>query len=225
MVERVILSWSGGKDSAIAFKELHRDRRYEITSLLTTITEGYDRVSMHGVRVSVLEQQVRALGIPLLKVCIPQRASNERYESAMREVLTRALADGVAGVAFGDVFLEDIRQYREDKLSQLGMKAIFPIWKRNTQELAVSFIKDGFNAILTCVDSQRLDQSFVGRLFDESLLRDLPSSVDPSGENGEFHTFVCAGPIFSQSIPVRRGEIILRENRFWYCDLIPDAGV
>jgi len=222
MTEKTILSWSGGKDSAIALMELSRDLRYEIKSLLTTVTEGYDRVSMHGVRVSLLEQQAQALSLPLVKVRIPQGASNEQYDSAMREVLTRAQADGVTAVAFGDVFLEDIRHYREERLSQVGVKAVFPIWKRDTRELADSFIKTGFRAILVCVDSKFLDGSFVGRTFDGSLLADLPRNVDPCGENGEFHTFVYAGPIFSRSIPVRRGEIVLRENRFWYCDLLQE---
>jgi len=224
MVEKVILSWSGGKDSAMALRELLRDPRYEVRSLLTTITEGYERVSMHGVRLSLLDRQVKSLGLPLVKVSIPQAPSNEQYESAMREVLEREHNGGVTGVAFGDVFLEDIRRYREEKLSQVDMKAIFPIWKRDTRELALGFIAAGFQAILTCVDSKQLDGSFVGRAFDQSLLRDLPSGVDPSGENGEFHTFVYDGPIFSQPIPVQKGEIVLREGRFYYCDLLPAPG-
>jgi uncharacterized protein (TIGR00290 family) len=224
MAEKVILSWSGGKDSAMALRELLRDPRYEVTSLLTTITKGYDRVSMHGVRLSLLDRQAEMLGLPLVKVSIPQAPSNEQYESAMREVLERQRNEGVTAVAFGDIFLDDIRRYREEKLSQLAMKAIFPIWNKDTRELAQEFINAGFRAILTCVDSKQLDGSFVGRTFDESLLGDLPSGVDPSGENGEFHTFVYDGPIFSQSIPVRKGEIVLRENRFYYCDLLPDAG-
>jgi uncharacterized protein (TIGR00290 family) len=223
MVETVILSWSGGKDSAIAFGELSRDPRYEVRSLLTTVTEGYDRISMHGVRVSLLDQQASALGLPLVKVPIPQAANNEQYESRMREVLTGECAHGVRTVAFGDIFLEDIRRYREERLSQVGMKAIFPIWKRDTRELAVSFIDAGFRAILTCVDSKQLDGSFVGRTFDHSLLRDLPSGVDPCGENGEFHTFVSAGPNFSQPVPIRKGEIVVREDRFYYCDVLPDT--
>jgi uncharacterized protein (TIGR00290 family) len=222
MVETVILSWSGGKDSAIALGELSTEPRYRIRALLTTITEGYDRISMHGVRASLLDQQASALGLPLVKVTIPQASGNEQYESKMREVLTRERANGVTAVAFGDIFLEDIRRYREEQLRRIGMKAIFPIWKRDTRELAVRFIDAGFRAILTCVDSKQLDGSFVGRDFDHSLLRDLPSGVDPSGENGEFHTFVYAGPHFSQQIPVRKGETVVRENRFYYCDLLPD---
>jgi len=218
--QKVVLSWSGGKDSALAFMELSHDPCYTIESLLTTITSGYERISMHGVRVSLLEQQADSLGVPLIKVTIPQGSSNAQYESAMHSVLARANADGVTAVAFGDLFLEDIRQYREEKLSQVGMKAVFPIWKRNTRELANSFLKAGFKAILVCVDSNSLDGSFVGRAFDESLLVDLPPGVDPCGENGEFHTFVHDGPIFNHPISVRVGERVLRENRFWYCDLL-----
>jgi uncharacterized protein (TIGR00290 family) len=219
IAQKVILSWSGGKDSAIALMELSHDPRYTIECLLTTITAGYDRVSMHGVRVSLLEEQASSLGLPLTKVMIPQGSSNEQYESAMRRILARAQADGITAVAFGDLFLEDIRQYREERLSQIGMEALFPIWKRDTGKLAKSFLQAGFKAVLVCVDSRFLDRSFAGRAFDESLLADLPRHVDPCGENGEFHTFVNAGPIFSRPIPVRQGEIVLREKHFWYCDL------
>jgi uncharacterized protein (TIGR00290 family) len=220
MPEEVILSWSGGKDSAMAFMELARDPRYRIASLLTTVTSGYERISMHGVRISLLEEQANSLGVPLLKVTIPEGSSNEQYESAMRSVLTRVQVNGVKTVAFGDLFLEDIRRYREERLSQVGMKAVFPIWKRDTCEVANSFLKVGFKAILVCVDSKFLDRSFVGRAFDESLLADLPPGVDPCGENGEFHTFVHAGPIFNRPIRVKSGEVVLRENRFWYCDIL-----
>ena len=223
MIETVIVSWSGGKDSARTLNELTHDPHYRIRSLLTTITEGYDRISMHGVRDSLLDRQAEAVDLPLLKVPIPQAASNRQYEDRMREVLVREHVNGARAVAFGDIFLDDVRRYREEKLSQVGLKAIFPIWKRDTRELAVEFIKAGFRAILTCVDSRQLDGSFVGRTFDHSLLSELPVGIDPNGENGEFHTFVYAGPIFRQPIPVRRGEIIVRENRFYYCDLTPDT--
>ena len=221
IVQKVTLAWSGGKDSAIAFMELSRDPRYKIVSLLTTITEGYERISMHGVRVSLLEKQAKSLDLPLIKVTIPRGSSNEQYESAMRKAMVDVQADGITAVAFGDLFLEDIRQYREEKLSQVGMKAIFPLWNRDTRELANSFLNAGFKAILVCVDSESLDRSFAGRAFDESLLSDLPPNVDPCGENGEFHTFVYAGPIFNHPILIRLGDIVLRENRFWYCDLLP----
>ena len=218
--QKVILSWSGGKDSALAFMELSRDPRFTIEFLLTTVTSGYERISMHGVRVSLLEQQADSLGVSLIKVTIPQGSSNAQYESAMHKVLAKVWADGVTAVAFGDLFLEDIRKYREEKLSQVDMKAVFPLWKRDTHELARGFLNAGFKAILVCVDSKSLDGSFVGRAFDESLLTDLPPVVDPCGENGEFHTFVYDGPIFNHPISVRHGETVLRENRFWYHDLL-----
>lgn len=221
MPKEVILSWSGGKDRVMAFMELSRDPSYKIGCLLTTITLGYDRVSMHGVRVSLLEEQASSLGLPLIKVTIPQGSSNEQYESAMRKILTRAQVNGVTAVAFGDLFLEGVRRYREERLSQVGMKAMFPLWKRDTRTLANDFLKAGLRAVIVCVDSKFLERSFAGRAFDESLLADLPHGVDPCGENGEFHTFVHAGPIFNPPIPIHLGEIVLRDNRFWYCDLLP----
>ena len=217
--ERVILSWSGGKDSALALEELRGDQHYLIMALLTTVTEGYDRVSMHGIRVSLIRRQAEAIGIPLETVSIPQSASNDEYESRMRKILTRAQADGVTAVAFGDVFLEDVRRYREEKLAQVGMKGLFPLWKKNTIGMARKFVESGYRAILTCVDSHHLDRSFVGREFDEQLLSDLPGGVDPCGENGEFHTFVYDGPILRTPISVRKGDVVFRETRFWYCDL------
>jgi uncharacterized protein (TIGR00290 family) len=160
IVEKVILSWSGGMDSAIAFMELSRDPRYKIGSLLTTITEGYERVSMHGVRVSLLEKQAKSLDLSLTKVTVPQGSSNEQYECAMRKAMAHAQADGITAVAFGDLLLEDIRRYREEKLSQVGMKAMFPLWNRDTRELVNSFLNAGFKAILVSVDSESLDRSF-----------------------------------------------------------------
>jgi len=217
--ERVILSWSGGKDSVLALEELRRDQHYLTMALLTTVTEGYDRVSMHGIRVSLIRRQAEAIGIPLETVLIPQSASNDEYESRMRKILTRAQADGVTAVAFGDVFLEDVRRYREEKLAQVSMKGLFPLWKKNTIDMAREFIESGYRAILTCVDSHHLGRSFVGREFDEQLLSDLPEGVDPCGENGEFHTFVYDGPILRRPIHIRKGDIVFREDRFWYCDL------
>ncbi len=219
--EKAILSWSGGKDAALALHELQRRNDYEISALLTTITEEYDRISMHGVRRVLLERQAESLDIPLETVLISKNTSNEQYDRQMREVLERYLAAGISSVAFGDVFLEDVRKYREDNLSRVGMTGIFPIWKRDTIELAREFIALGFEAVITCVDSQALDGAFVGRIFDDEFLSDLPSGVDPCGENGEFHSFVYAGPIFRKSIPHKKGEIVLRDDRFYYCELIP----
>ena len=223
MKEKVILSWSGGKDCAMTLHELRKSGKYEVAALLTTITRDYDRICMHGVRSILLEQQAEALGLPLEKIFISKNASNEEYESRMREVLQKYQADGVCAVVFGDIFLEDLKKYREEKLSQIGMKGLFPIWKRDTAELACEFIDLGFEAIVTCADSNLLDSTLVGRAFDEQFLSTLPEAVDPCGENGEFHSFVSDGPIFQQQIPHTTGEVVLRENGFYYCDLVPGA--
>ena len=223
MKEKVILCWSGGKDSSLTLHELRKDGKYEVATLLTTLTRDYDRVCMHGVRSILLEQQAESLGLPLEKIFISKNASNEEYESRMREVLERYRAEGVCGVVFGDVFLEDLRKYREEKLSQVGMKGLFPIWKRDTAELACAFIDLGFEAIVSCADSNLLDSTLVGRPFDEQFLSTLPEAVDPCGENGEFHSFVSDGPIFQWQIPHTTGEVVLRDNGFYYCDLVPAA--
>ena len=220
-MEKVLVSWSGGKDSAIALYEILKKPNYEISALVSTVTEGYDRISMHGVRSSLLEQQVAALGFPLEKVLIPKNASNEEYESNMSRVLAKYQGAGVRSVVFGDIFLEDLRKYREDKLASLGMQGIFPLWKRDTLELARSLNPWGFKAITTCVDSQALGRQFVGRQIDAQFLAELPAAVDPCGENGEYHSFVYAGPIFKESVAFTPGEVVLRENRFFYCDLVP----
>ncbi len=221
-MENVLVSWSGGKDSAIALYEILKSQNYQISALLTTVTEGYDRISMHGVRRILLERQVASLGFPLEEVFIPQNSSNEEYETNMGQVLAKYKEAGVTAVVFGDIFLEDLRKYREDKLATLGMHGIFPLWKRDTQELARSLTALGFKAITTCVDTHALSKQFVGREIDEQFLSQLPSTVDPCGENGEYHSFVYDGPIFKEKVSYTLGEIILRENRFWYCDLIPD---
>lgn len=221
MAEKIALAWSGGKDSALALYELRR-KNYDVVRLLTTITAGYDRISMHGVRESLLVRQSENLGIPLLPVRIPAPCSNEEYETCLLAATTELKKQGIGSVAFGDLFLEDIRQYRENNLAQIGMMALSPLWARNTVRLAEEFIDLGFGAYLTCVDTQALPGEFAGRLYDRSLLAELPPTVDPCGENGEFHTFVFAGPIFSRPIPVRRGETVWRDDRFLFCDLLPD---
>jgi len=220
MTEKVLFTWSGGKDSAMALYELKKSNGYEIIGLLTTITEDYDRISMHGVRRTLLEKQADFLCIPLEKVFISKQSSNEEYESRMRAVLEKYKEAGVTSVAFGDIFLEDLRRYREDNLANLGMKGIFPIWKKDSTELAHAFIDQGFRAVITCVDSQVLNKSFVGREFDKKFLGDLPPTVDPCGENGEFHSFVYDGPIFKKRIAYTKGDIVLRDNRFYYCDIL-----
>ena len=221
MAEKIIFTWSGGKDSAMALYELQLTHSYEVSALLTTITEDYERISMHGVRRILLEQQVDSLGLSLEKLFISKNASNEEYESKMQEALIKYRVTGVSSVVFGDIFLEDLRKYREDNLSKINMKGIFPIWKRDTTELAHTFIDLNFKAVVICVDSNVLDKKFVGRVFDERFLSELPSTVDPCGENGEFHTFVYDGPIFRERILFTIGDIVLRDNRFYFCDLIP----
>ena len=222
-MEKVIVSWSGGKDSAFALHELQKSKRYDPVSLLTTVTEGYDRVSMHGVRNSLLELQARSIGLPLETISISKNSSNEEYESKMMDTLTRFAALGISSVAFGDIFLEDLKKYREEKLARLNMSGVFPIWKRDTSKLAREFINMGFKAILTCVDSKYLNEKFAGRCFDEDLLLELPKSVDPCGENGEFHSFVFDGPVFKRRITFNKGNVVLRDSRFYYCDLLPSG--
>jgi len=221
MLGKVLFTWSGGKDSAMALYELQRKNLYEIAALLTTVTEDYDRISMHGVRRVLLERQAQSLGYPLEIVYLTKNSSNEQYEARLKEKLLQYKAQGVSSVVFGDIFLEDIRKYRENNLAQVGMKGIFPIWKRDTKELAHAFIALGFKAIITCLDSNVLDKKFVGRAYDKQFLSELPDSVDPCGENGEFHSFVYDGPIFRQRIGFRKGRVVLRDNRFYFCDLVP----
>jgi len=219
-VEPVLMCWSGGKDSSLALYRALRDPLLRVKALLTTVTEQYERISMHGVRRALLEQQAAAIGLPLEEVRIPVSASNAIYEEAMRRLLMRHQAQGVSRVIFGDLFLQDIRSYREGNLAKLGMAGIFPLWLEDTTRLAREFIELGFRAILVCVDPKQLDPSFCGREFDQALLRDFPQHVDPCGENGEFHTFVYEGPIFKRPIPVTRGEVVERDG-FWFCDLLP----
>ena len=204
----------------MALYELGNAGGSEVLALLTTVTEGYERISMHGVRDVLLDKQAEALGIELCKVRIPQDSSMEEYETRMQEALEHYQALGASSVVFGDVFLEDLRKDREDKLAQIGMTASFPIWRRDTAELARAFIDVGFQAVITCVDTQMLDGEFAGRTYDRQLLRDLPDGVDPCGENGEFHSFVHDGPVFRQPVDHRIGEVVLRDDRFCFCDLL-----
>lgn len=204
----------------MALHTLLRNPDYEIAALLTTVTAEYDRISMHGVRIDLLERQAVSIGLPLEKVFITARGTNEEYEAKMRDVLERYRAHGVTSVAFGDIFLEDLKRYREDNLAKLGMKAVFPVWRRNSLELAKAFIDAGFKAIITCVDSRHLSGDFAGKRFDRAFLSELPSHVDPCGENGEFHSFAYDGPIFRNKIPVAAGEVVLRDGYFYFCDVV-----
>jgi|SRR5665213_1265202 len=221
MAEDVLFCWSGGKDSAMALHALHASGDCRVTALLTTITEEYDRISMHGVRRVLLERQAELLGLPLHAVLIPPQCINATYEARMKEALARHSAQGVHCVAFGDIFLEDLRVYREKNLAQVGMSALFPIWRRDTRELAQEFVRLGFRAIAVCVNPRVLDASFAGRELDASFFADLPPTVDPCGENGEFHSFVFDGPVFKTPIACHVGEKVLREG-FCFCDLLPE---
>lgn len=217
----VALSWSGGKDSALALWAM-RAGGVEPVALLTTLTEDYDRISMHAVRGELLRAQAAATGVELVEVGIPAACVNDIYEERMEAALTSPPLDAVEEMAFADLFLADIRAYREERLGRIGRRASFPIWGRDTAELAREFVEAGFEAILVSVDPSQLDASFVGRSFDRELLADLPNGVDPCGENGEFHTFVHAGPIFDSPIAVERGEVVLRDG-FAFQDLLPLA--
>jgi uncharacterized protein (TIGR00290 family) len=220
MPEAVLFSWSGGKDSAMALHVLRSAGTHRVTALLTTVTEEFDRISMHGVRRVLLKQQAESIGLPLHAVLIPPQSVNAIYELRMKEALEEHFAVGVRRVAFGDIFLEDLRMYREQNLAQIGMQALFPIWKRDSRELARDFLRLGFQAITVCVDPRILDSSFVGRILDGSFFADLPPGVDPCGENGEFHTFVFDGPVFQTPVRFTPGEKVLRDG-FYFCDLLP----
>jgi uncharacterized protein (TIGR00290 family) len=219
--ERVVLSWSGGKDSTMALYELRRSTRYEVVALLTTVAREFDRVSHHGVRVDLLEQQAAAVGVSLDKLYLPrERCTNEEYAALMERAMCEYREAGVWTVAFGDIFLEDLRTYRERNLARVGMRGVFPIWHRDTAELVRTFIGLGFRAYLTCVDGTKLGREFAGRAIDGALLRDLPVEVDPCGENGEFHSFVYDGPIFRRPVAVTVGEVVARDVRY-FADLLP----
>jgi uncharacterized protein (TIGR00290 family) len=219
----VILGWSGGKDSALTLARLRQDPRYEVVALLTAVTREYDRISIHGVRHALLDAQAAALRLPVQEIPLSPQSTNEEYEAAFCAAVESARRQypGVNHIAFGDLFLEDVRSYRERLLRRAGMEPVFPLWGMDTTLLARQFIRDGFAAHLVCVDTQQLDASFAGRRFDGALLADLPATVDPCGERGEFHTFVSGGPIFTTSLSVTRGSTLLRGERFAYCDLLP----
>ena len=221
MKEKVVLAWSGGKDSAMALHALLASNRYEVVSLLTTVAKQYERISHHGVRVELLERQAAALGIRLHKLYLHQdNCSMEDYEAVMKKAMLEYKEKNVLAVAFGDIFLQDLREYRERNLAKVGMKGIFPIWRRDTTEIVQTFIALGFKAYLTCVDCEKLGEEFAGRPIDADLIRDLPDGVDPCGENGEFHSYVYDGPLFQHPVGVSVGDVVLRDVRY-FADLIP----
>jgi uncharacterized protein (TIGR00290 family) len=243
MKKPAIFNWSGGKDSALALYKVQQAAQYEVLTLLTSVSEPYQRISMHGVRESLLDQQVASIGLPCHKLFMPETPTMEAYEQQMTTTLRQLKDQGATVSIFGDIFLEDLRRYREEQLARLALQAAFPLWGVPTTELIREFLDLGFKTITTCVNEKYLDQSFVGRVIDEDFLRDLPANVDPCGENGEFHTFVFDGPIFQQPIGFEKGEVVYRkytpapktddagydcddqdqpspfDTGFWYCDL------
>lgn len=220
--KKILLSWSSGKDSAWTLHVLRQQAEYEIAGLITTINSAFDRVAMHSSRRALVEMQAEAARLPLMAVPLPWPCSNADYECAMKKVCDEAVAQGVEAIAFGDLFLQDIRAYREKQLKDTGLEPLFPVWQIPTDELAREMIRGGLKARLVCIDPKKLRPEFAGREFDEQLLRDLPAGVDPCVENGEFHSFVYAGPMFDREIPVVAGERVERDG-FWYADLLPDT--
>jgi uncharacterized protein (TIGR00290 family) len=243
MKEKIIFCWSGGKDSALALNRLRQDDRYEIVSLLTTCNEHFQRVSMHGVRLELLDAQAAAIGLPLEKIFVSQRSSNEEYQQKMSACLRAHQARGVTACAFGDIFLEDLKRWREENLARVGLRGIFPLWKLDSRELIREFFAFKFGTVICCVNDAYLGEDSVGRNLDEEFIRTLPAEVDVCGENGEFHSFAFAGPVFQQSVKFKVGEKVYRPvevtppsaatssyvcpagprptKGFWFCDLLP----
>ncbi|SDL95754.1 Dph6-related ATP pyrophosphatase [Chryseobacterium taihuense] len=234
MKQKAIFNWSSGKDSALALCKTLQEEKFEIISLLTSINEELQRISMHGVSVSLLEKQAESLCFPLIKLELPKEPSMEEYQKLMNSTMNKIKSQGVTHSIFGDIFLEDLRKYREEQLQFIGMEAVFPLWKKNTTELIQEFLDLGFKTIVTSVNETYLDKTFAGRIIDESFIKDLPKNVDPCGENGEFHTFTFDGPIFKNPIDFEIGEVVKKtypkpksdesdeegEYIFWFCDLI-----
>jgi uncharacterized protein (TIGR00290 family) len=243
MKEKIVFCWSGGKDSALALNRMLRDERYEVVSLLTTCNEHFQRVSMHGVRLELLAAQAAAIGLPLEKIFVSQRGSNEEYQQKMSACLLAHQARGVTACAFGDIFLEDLKRWREDNLAKVGLRGIFPIWKMDSRELIREFFALGFGTVICCANDAYLGEDAVGRNIDAEFIRTLPPEVDVCGENGEFHSFAFAGPIFQQPVKFKVGEKVYRPvevtpptdsnagyvcapgprqtKGFWFCDLLP----
>jgi uncharacterized protein (TIGR00290 family) len=222
MATPVLMAWSGGKDSSLALARLREDPSIRVCALVTAVTTGYDRISIHGVRRDLLERQAEAIGLPLIIAPLEAKAPNAAYEEAWARALTEGSErfEGARHIAYGDLFLEEVRAYREAQLRPLGYTPLYPIWGENTAELARAFISNGFRAVLTCVDTTQLDAKFAGREFTDALLSELPVTVDPCGERGEFHTFVWAGPHMRAAVPIAPGERVLRDERFQYCDFL-----
>jgi uncharacterized protein (TIGR00290 family) len=224
MKEKIVFSWSGGKDSTLALHEIRRSGRYEVVALLTTVTRQYQRICMHGVRESLLEAQAAALGIPCEKIYMSDSPTNQEYEEKLRAALDAHKARGIRRVAFGDIFLEDLKAYRDKNLAAWGLEGIYPIWKRDSRRLIGDFVSQGFKGVLVCIDQRVLPESWAGRAIDEAFLGDVPPGVDPCGENGEYHTFVYDGPIFQDKIDITLGERVVRAP-FVYQDVLPGGGL
>ena len=228
---KVLFNWSTGKDSAMAFHALQESEDMEVVHLITSVNQHFDRVSMHGLRRELLEKQVERLKLPCSTIELPESPDMKTYESIMEVAIKPIVDQGIKWSAFGDIFLEDLKLYREQQLQKVGMQAVFPLWKKDTKELLHYFVESGFKAVVVCAKAQFLDQSFAGRELDYSFINDLPDTVDPCGENGEFHTFCYDGPIYESPIEFERGEVVYKaypspdgkgeEMGFWYCDLIP----
>lgn len=233
-MKRAVFSWSGGKDSALALHKVQQEGNYDVRKLVTTVNKHHSRITMHGVRETLLEQQAQAIGIPLEKIWLPEQPGMEEYDRIMAEAMQRQLDEGMAYAIYGDIFLEDLRAYREQEAAKHGMALGFPIWGRDTKQLLAEFIELGFKAVLVSLKAELMDKSFAGRVIDEQFIDDIPDAVDPCGENGEFHTFVFDGPIFKQPVEFTVGEVIHRsydapdadesgnqQMGFWFCDLVP----
>src|SRR5690606_19002420 len=240
-MKRAYLNWSSGKDAAMALFKVRREEEFSVEKLLTTVNSEIDRISMHGVRTELLESQAKQIGLPLKIISLQGNVSMKTYNKVMEEETEKLKSEGVYHSIFGDIFLEDLRKYREEQLEKAGITAVFPLWKIDTGELMREFIAVGFKAVVVCVNSKLLERSFCGREIDHDFLADLPEGIDPSGENGEFHTFVYDGPIFKEPVKFRVGEVVERfyqsgkeeddcfkekketwDTAFWYCDLIPE---
>lgn len=241
-MKKAVFNWSGGKDSSLTLYHCLREKSYDIRYLLTSVNAKYRRVSMHGVRWELLDRQAESVGLPLILLLIPETVSMNEYDVLMKEKIAKLKAEGIDCAIFGDIFLEDLKQYREERLAQVGIEGVFPIWKRPTKELAREFVDLGFKAVTVCVNEKHLDKSFVGREMDAQFFKDLPEGVDPCGEYGEYHSFVYDGPIFKKPIFFKRGKKVFRkyeapakdsgqsgyrsstvnyDTGFWYCDLVP----
>jgi uncharacterized protein (TIGR00290 family) len=240
MKHKAYMNWSGGKDSSLCLHYILQDARYSVDCLLTSVNAAHNRISMHGVRRELLEQQAEAIGLPLQTIELPEQPGMQEYENAMLEKVSQLKQNGYTHAVFGDIFLEDLKRYREEKLQTVDMQAVFPLWKISTKQLMDDFLRLGFKAIIVCVNEKFLDKSFCGRLIDESFVRDLPANVDVCGENGEYHSYVFDGPVFKHAVPFIKGEIVERryaapqtasdtcnpmdkasDYGFYFCDLLP----